>query len=203
MLSFSSKEVDKKNLKWLAKLFAQVLSNKDLVRSLNISIPSSWDVVRAFFRERESNVMSIAEIDDFILKEQPLRMLNAKGVDKKNKTAEKIHEALLKFADLPYAQATTHHTHNEEKVKIVQSVVQPPEVLNDPKTDTDFEASSDDSNFIKDDQKTNDDEQDTLSPSSLILEFLSSIGEVFLFPDNEKLRGKVVVRPLEFVKSLR
>ena len=129
VLSFSSKEVDKKNLKWLAKLFAQVLSNKDLVRSLNISIPSSWDVVRAFFRERESNMMSIVETDTFILKEQPLRMLNAKGVDKKNKTAEKIHEALLKFADLPYAQATTCHTHNEEKVKIVQSVVQIPEVL--------------------------------------------------------------------------
>ena len=44
--------------------------------------------------------MSLSEVDDFIQEEQPLRGLDG------SKRAKEIHEILLQFIDLPYAEWT-------------------------------------------------------------------------------------------------
>ena len=52
------------------------------------------------------------------------------------------------------------------------------------------------------DAKTNQEGED-FSSSESVLSFFSSIGEVLMFPEVEKLRGKVIIQPMEFIKDCR
>ena len=46
-------------------------------------------------------------------------------------------------------------------------------------------------------------QEEDFSRSEFVLTFFSSIGEVLMFPEVEKLRGKVITQPMEFIKDCR
>ena len=203
-------------LEKFSSVFSTVLSNKDIVQTHWYSIPSTWERMIDVVNKRKEIVVNISQFkgyNDLIRKEKEANdQQGTLGTSCKNLCTELID--LMSNEKLSFV--STDFTKDFDLLKVSNTLEETQDKEADVSSSVEGKQTSAANTFVTKPQVEERTqgfqeasgvkvpEKDIFSsPVGMVLQYLAAIGEIFIFPDNQGLNDKCIIKPLAFIHELR
>ena len=203
-------------LEKFSSVFSTVLSNKDIVQTHWYSIPSTWERMIDVVNKRKEIVVNISQFkgyNDLIRKEKEANdQQGTLGTSCKNLCTELID--LMSNEKLSFV--STDFTKDFDLLKVSNTLEETQDKEADVSSSVEGKQTSAANTFVTKPQveeRTQGSQEASggkapekdifSSPVGMVLQYLAAIGEIFIFPDNQGLKDKCIIKPLAFINELR